>query len=132
MCSVCYTFGMFNIWPYLLRLAISLYFIYPHAQALSLGAKKAKLALFECINQSIQVPEVVTFTIWHSFFVVLGILILIWPRPILPLVFVLLILSTQLYINFSVHSYTSSNMLLFILILVTLALIIYNSRPQFR
>jgi hypothetical protein len=29
------------------------------------------------------------------------------------------------------QSYTSTNMLLFILILVTLALIIYNSRPQF-
>jgi hypothetical protein len=123
---------MFNIWPYLLRLAVALYFIYPHAQALSLGVKKAKLALFECINQSVQIPEVISFTLWHSFFVVLGILILIWPRPVLPLVFVLLILSAQLYINFSVHSYTGSNMLLFILVLVTLALIIYNSRPQFR
>jgi hypothetical protein len=30
------------------------------------------------------------------------------------------------------QSYTSTNMLLFILILVTLALIIYHSRPQFR
>ena len=123
---------MFNIWPYLLRLAVARYFIYPHAQALSLGVKKAKLALFECINQSVQIPEVISFTLWHSFFVVLGILILIWPRPVLPLVFVLLILSAQLYINFSVHSYTGSNMLLFILVLVTLALIIYNSRPQFR
>ena len=123
---------MFNIWPYLLRLAVALYFIYPHAQALSLGVKKAKLALFECINQSVQIPEVISFTLWHSFFVVLGILILIWPRPVLPLVFVLLILSAQLYINFSVHSDTGSNMLLFILVLVTLALIIYNSRPQFR
>lgn len=123
---------MFNIWPYLLRLAVALYFIYPHAQALSLGVKKAKLALFECINQSVQIPEVISFTLWHSFFVVLGILILIWPRPVLPLVFVLLILSAQLYINFSVHSYSGSNMLLFILVLVTLALIIYNSRPQFR
>ena len=123
---------MFNIWPYLLRLAVSLYFIYPHAQALSLGAKKAKMALFECINQSIQVPEVITFTLWHSFFVALGLLILVWPRPILPLIFVLLILSSELYINFSMQSYTSANMLLFVLILVTLALIIFNSRPQFR
>lgn len=123
---------MFNIWPYLLRLAVALYFIYPHAQALTEGAKMAKLALFECINQSTQIPETITFTIWHSFFVLLGVLILIWPRPILPLIFVLIILSSQLYINFSVHSYTSTNMLIFVLILVTLALIIYNSRPQFR
>lgn len=123
---------MFNIWPYLLRLAVALYFIYPHAQALMKGAKKAKLALFECIQQSIQVSQTITFTIWHSFFVILGILILIWPRPILPLILVLIILSGQLYINFSMQSYTSTNMLLFILILVTLALIIYHSRPQFR
>lgn len=123
---------MFNIWPYLLRLAVALYFIYPHVQALTGGVKKAKMALFECLNQSIQVPEVITFTIFHSFFILLGILILIWPRPILPLIIVLLILSSELYINFSVQNYTSSNMLLFVLVLVTLALIIFNSRPQFR
>jgi hypothetical protein len=123
---------MFNIWPYLLRLAVALYFIFPHAQALASGVKKAKMALFECINQSIQIPDTITFTLFHSFFILLGIVILIWPRPILPLVLVLLILSSELYINFSMQSYTSANMLLFILILVTLALIIYNARPQFR
>lgn len=123
---------MFNIWPYLLRLAVALYFIYPHAQALMAGVKKAKMALFECINQSIAVSQSVTFTLWHSFFILLGILILIWPRPILPLIVVLLILSSELYINFSMQSYTSTNMLLFVLVLVTLALIIYHSRPQFR
>lgn len=123
---------MFNIWPYLLRLAVSLYFIYPHAQALAQGVKKAKMALFECLNQSIQISESVTFTIFHSFFIFIGILVLIWPRPILPLIVVLLILSSTLYINFSMQSYTSTNMLLFVLILVTLALIIYHSRPQFR
>ena len=121
------------IWPYLLRLAVALYFIYPHSQALSLGAKKAKMALFECINQSIQIPEAITFTLWHSFFIFLGVLVLIWPRPILPLMVVLIILSTELYINFSLGMYTSTNMLLFILILVTLALIIYTRRAaQFR
>ncbi len=121
---------MFNLWPYLLRLAVALYFIYPHAQALALGAGKMKMAVFGCINEYI--PQTVAFTLWHALFVILGILILIWPRPILPLVVVLLILSSQLYINFSMHSYTSANMLLFVLVLVTLALIIYHSRPQFR
>ncbi len=123
---------MFNLWPYLLRLAVALYFIYPHVQALTEGVKKAKMALFECINQSIQISSTITFTIWHSFFVLLGVLILLWPRPTLPLIGVLLILSSQLYINFSMQSPASSSMLLFILILVTLALIIYHSRPQFR
>ena len=123
---------MFNIWPYLLRLAVAFYFIFPHAQALTLGVKKAKMALFECLNQSMQISEVVTFTIWHSFFIFIGLLVLVWPRPILPLIVVLIILSSSLYINFSMQSYTSTNMLLFVLILVTLALIIYHSRPQFR
>lgn len=121
---------MFNLWPYLLRLAVAYYFIYPHAQALALGVGKVKMAVFGCINEYI--PQTVAFTLWHAFFVVLGILILIWPRPILPLVVVLLILSSELYINFSMHNYTATNMLLFILVLVTLALIIYHSRPQFR
>ena len=83
---------MFNIWPYLLRLAVALYFIYPHAQALALGVKKAKMALFECLRQSVQISESVTFTLWHSFFIFLGIMVLVWPRPILPLILVLLIL----------------------------------------
>jgi hypothetical protein len=121
---------MFSIWPYLLRLAISLYFIYPHAQELMKNAKTLDLAVFSCINDYI--PATIAFSIWHGFFVLLGILILIWPRPILPLVVALVILSTQLYVNFSVQSYSIVNMLLFILVLVTLALIIYHSRPQFR
>jgi hypothetical protein len=121
---------MFNLWPYLLRLAVSFYFMYPHAESMFLGVKKAKLAVFTCINEYI--PATIAFTLWHSMFVILGILVLIWPRPILPLIVVLLILASQLYINFAMQSYTGANMLLFILILVTLALIIYHSRPQFR
>lgn len=121
---------MFNIWPYLLRLSISLYFIYPHAQALAKGAKKVNMAIFACLNDYI--PSTIAYTLWHGLYVVLGILILIWPQPILPLVVALLLLSTQLYINFSLHNYSTTNMLLFVLVLVTLALIIYHSRPQFR
>ena len=119
---------MFNIWPFLLRLALSLYFIYPHGQALAQGVKKMNMAVFGCINEYI--PTTVAFTLWHTFFVLLGILILIWPAPVLPLVLALIIFSTNLYINFSAHSYTAENMFLFILVLVTLALIIYHSRPQ--
>jgi hypothetical protein len=121
---------MFNIWPYLLRLAVTLYFIYPHAQALLLGVKKIQSSIFGCINEYI--PMTIAYTLWHSFFILLGILILIWPRPILPLVVALIILSSELYINFATNSYTITNMLLFILVLVSLALIIYHSRPQFR
>jgi hypothetical protein len=120
---------MFNIWPYFLRLAIALNFIYPHGVEMLHGVKKAHLAVFACVNEYI--PATVAFTLWHSFFVLLGILILIWPRPILPLLVTLIILGSQLYINFAQQSYTIENMLLFILVLVTLALIIYHARPQY-
>jgi hypothetical protein len=44
----------------------------------------------------------------------------------------LIIISSQLYINFAIQGYATNSMLLFILLLVTLALIIYHSRPQLR
>lgn len=121
---------MFNFWPYLLRLAVAGYFIYPHGQALMLGVKKAGVAAFTCVNQYI--PSAIAFTIWNACFVLLGILILIWPRPILPLIIALIVLSSELYIDFALQSSPINNMLLFVLILVSLALIIYHSRPQFR
>lgn len=121
---------MFNVWPYLLRLAISLYFIYPHIMQLLQGAGKINSSIYGCINDYL--PATAAFTVWHGFFVVLGVLILVWPRPIFPLVLALLILSSQLYLNFSIHNYSPVSMLLFILVLVTLSLIIYHSRPQFR
>ena len=121
---------MFNIWPYLLRLAIAFYFIYPHGKSLTEGINTINDAVFSCIDQYI--PSVIAFTVWHSIFVILGVLILVWPRPILPLVFALFILSTQLYIDFATEGSVIMGMLLLILILVTLALIIYHSRPQIR
>lgn len=121
---------MYNIWPHLLRLAVSLYFIYPHTMELLSGIGKINASIFGCINEYI--PSTVAFTIWHGVFVFLGVLILVWPRPIFPLMLALLILSSQLYLNFSMQSYSPISMLLFILVLVTLSLIIYHSRPQFR
>lgn len=121
---------MFNFWPYLLRLAVAFYFIYPHGQALLLGVKKVNLAVFACLNEYI--PKTIAFTLWHACFVLLGILILMWPRPIFPLIIALIILGSQLYINFALQGNAAGSMLLFILILVSLALIIYHSRPQFR
>lgn len=121
---------MFNFWPYLLRLAVAFYFIYPHAQALMAGVKKVGVAAFSCINEYI--PTTIAFTLWHACFVLLGVLILIWPRPILPLIVALIILGSQIYISFALHGNATNSMILFILILVSLALIIYHSRPQFR
>jgi hypothetical protein len=119
-----------NLWPYLLRLAVSLYFIYPHGLALLQGVKKLGTAVFACIDEYI--PQTIAFTLWHGFFVLLGVFILVWPRPVVPLILGLLILSSELYINFSMQSYSIVNMLLFVLVLVTLALIIFHSRNQYR
>ena len=98
--------------------------------ALISGVKKIKMEIFGCINEYL--PVTVGFNLWHGFFIILGFLILLWPRPIFPLVLGLLILSSELYINFSTSAYSPTSMLLFILVLVTLALVIYHSRPQFR
>lgn len=121
---------MFSIWPYLLRLSVALYFIYPHSQNLIQGVDTLQSSIFSCVDAYI--PLTVAFTLWNGFFVFLGLLVLVWPRPVLPLIVALMMLSLELYINFSTHSYATSNMLLFILVLVTLSLIIYHSRPQFR
>lgn len=122
---------MFNLWPYLLRLSVALYFIYPHINNLLLGIKKVNSAMFACLNA--YMPQTIAFTLWNGFFIILGLIILIWPRPIFPLIIAFVVLACQLYLNFSVHTASgATNMLLFILSLVTLALIIYHSRPQFR
>jgi hypothetical protein len=121
---------MFSIWPYLLRLSVALYFIYPHITAFLDGGTTLHNSIFSCVDAFI--PATVAYTLWNGFFVLLGLLVLVWPRPVLPLVIALMMLSLELYINFSTHSYAASNMLLFILVLVTLSLIIYHSRPQFR
>ena len=121
---------MFNIWPYFLRFAIAIYFIYPHVQNFLTGSKKLNTAMFGCLNEYI--PTSIAFTLWNALFIILGVLILILPRPIFPLIISLFVLSSDLYIHFSTNNYTATNMLLFVLVLVNLALIIYHSRPQFR
>lgn len=121
---------MLNLWPYLLRLAVASYFIYPHGISLWNGAQKLSFTVFGCINQYI--PQTVAFTVWHGLFVVLGLLVLLLPRPILPLMIALTSLSIEIYVNFMKVSYTPLTMLLFVLILVTVSLIIYYSRPKHR
>ena len=122
---------MFNIWPYLLRLCVAIYFIYPHINNLLQGVKKVNTAMFACLN--VYMPTTLAFTLWNGFFILLGLVILVWPRPIFPLLLAFIILACQLYLNFSIHNVSPvTNMLLLILSLVTLALIIFHSRPQFR
>lgn len=117
-----------RLWPLLLRIAVGMYFIYPNINKLIEGADTVKMGFFGCINQYI--PVSVAFTTYYGFLIVVGALTIGLIRSIFPLVLALLVLSVQLYINFSIASYTPLTMLLFILILVTLALIIYTSNNR--
>lgn len=113
-----------RLWPLLLRIAIGMYFIYPNLLKLIEGGELLKTSVFGCIGQYI--PATATFTAYYGFLVLVGVLTIALIRSVFPLALALLVLSVQLYINFTAFSYTPLTMLLFILILVTLALIIYT------
>ena len=125
--------NMASVWQYLLRLAIAIYFILNHVKefAANLGlihaANSVKVSgVFSCVNAYI--PATVASSLWHAFFILLGLLILLWPNPTLWLIIGLLVLMSELYINYSAAVFGASSILIIILILVSLALIIYYGR----
>lgn len=120
---------MFNIWPYILRLAIAIYFLYPHGLALFEGMSDFQASIFMCIGDFI--PITAAYIVWHSLFIILGILILIWPRPIMPLIIAIITLVAELYINVQTGFYSATNMLIFVLILVAFSLTIYHSSRSY-
>ncbi len=113
-----------RLWPLLLRIALGMYFIYPNLLKLIEGTTLVQKSLLGCIDQYI--PVTIAFTAYYGFLILVGVLVIALIRYILPLALALIILSAQLYINFKTFSYTPQTMLLFILILVTLAIIIYT------
>ena len=124
---------MKSIWQYLLRLSVAIYFILNHLKsfASNLGiisaAGNVKVnGIFSCVNAYI--PASVASGMWHAFFILLGLLILLWPNPTLWLVIGLLVLMSELYINYNIGIFGASSILILILILVSLALIIYYGR----
>jgi hypothetical protein len=114
-----------SIFPYFLRLALAIYFIWPHLSQILNAAKNLKLnnTIFACASQYL--PTMVTFNIYHALFVLLGLTIMFWPYPIVPLCAGLLVLAFNLYINFSTQNYGVESLYLLALILVSLALLVY-------
>lgn len=117
-----------RLWPLLLRVAIGMYFIYPNLIKLIEGTGTLQMGVFGCVGEYI--PATAAFTVYYGFLVLVGVLIIGLIRSIFPLAIALLILSVQLYVGFSTFSYTPYTMLLFILILVTLAVIIYTQNAN--
>ena len=119
-----YTIHMHNIWPFLIRLAIAIYFIYPNTiKLLNAAVTYKNTGIFACANS--YMPGILAYNLWYGAFVALGVLILIWPRPILPLAIALATLACELYINFGTGNFGLSSILLLVLILISIALIIY-------
>lgn len=115
---------MHNIWPFLIRLAIAIYFIYPNTiKLLNAAVSYKNTGIFACANS--YMPGILAYNLWYGAFVALGVLILIWPRPILPLAIALAALGCELYINFGTGVFGLSSILLLVLILISVALIIY-------
>ena len=114
-----------SIFPYFLRLALAIYFIWPHLSQILNAAKNLKLnnTVFACASQYL--PAAVTFNIYHALFVLLGLTIMFWPYPIVPLCAGLLVLAFNLYINFSTQDYGVESLYLLALVLVSLALLVY-------
>ncbi len=119
-----------RLWPLLLRLSIGLYFVYPHINQLLGNATVIHDGFFGCVGTYI--PFNVAYSLWHGFFVVLGLLVIGLMRSILPLVGSLIVLGLSLYIDFAKGGYSVTTMLLFILMMVNISLILYTANPRFR
>ncbi len=122
-----------NIWPYILRFALGLYFLFNHLPALLNGYKSASLgdSIFACT--SAHIPPIAMFTMWHGGFVLLAMLIILWPRPIVPLSISLFVLFCITYVNFIDLKNISSltNLLILICILINIALIIIYAKNRY-
>ena len=128
-----------NSWQHLLRLSVSVYFILPNAYklyqytaAIKLGGDKVNHlihnTIFACADSYI--PSDIAYTLWYGLFVMLGLLILFTPNPLIFLSMAFMILIGELYINYGNNIYGASSILTIILLLVTLALIIFYGRSR--
>ena len=122
-----------NIWPYILRLALGLYFIFNHLPVLLNGYKNASFnaGIFACTSNYI--PPIAMFTLWHGGFILLAALIILWSRPIAPLSISLFVLFCVAYINFIDIKNISNltNLLTLICILINIALIIIYAKNRY-
>jgi uncharacterized membrane protein len=120
-----------NIWPYILRLALAMYFVFEHLPPLLSGYVRASLpnSIFACTNNFL--PAETTFYIWHGLFLILALLILLWPKPLVFLIISLIILFLEVYLQFETANYNASTLLILISILLNIALLIIYARRQY-
>lgn len=122
-----------NIWPYILRTALALYFLFNHLPVLLKGYKSVAegASMFSCVTSYI--PPIAAFTIWHGGFVLLSIMLILWPKPVAPLSISLFLLLSTAYINFvSTNNINAvNNLLTLICILINIALIIIYAKNRY-
>ena len=128
-----------NSWQHLLRLSVAIYFIIPNTYklyqytvAIKSGGDKVNHLIshtvFACADSYI--PSDIAYTLWYGLFVMLGLLILFTPNPLIFLTMGFMVLVSELYINYGNSIYGATSILTIILILVTLALIIFYGRSR--
>ncbi len=113
-----------SAWPYILRLALSMYFVFNHLPPILSGLKGIKLneSIFACTSEFL--PPIASYNIWHGGFMLLAILILFWPRPVIYLSISLIVLFLETYLSFSIEKYNASTLLMLTCILINIALLI--------
>ncbi len=120
-----------SAWPYILRVALALYYVYAHLPVLLAGFKNIALqksSLFSCVSSYI--PTEVSFTLWHGAFLLLAVLIVLWPRPLVFLCISFFILLATGYIGFA-GTNNPANLLTIICLLLNLALIIIYAKRRY-
>ena len=119
-----------SAWPYILRLALSMYFVFNHLPALLSGLKGVMTGgkIFACTSEFL--PAVASYNLWHGSFILLAALILFWPRPVLFLSISLFVLLIEAYLNFDMNKYGPSTVLIIVSILINIALLIIYGRGR--
>ncbi len=123
-----------RLWPLLLRLAVGVYFVYPHITPFANGLVDLNMTIEKGIYSCVEmyIPIEIGFSLYHGFFVILGLLIIGLMRSVFPLVVGLFVVGLSLYIDFLKEGYSIGTMLLFVLMLVTISLILYTLNPRFN
>ncbi len=118
-----------SAWPYILRLALATYFLSSHLPALLDGFKNVAIdkgSMFSCVEGLM--PTIVAYNIWHGFFALLALAIILWRKPVSFLGLSLVILIIQLYIDFANQINSTSSVLTLISILINITLLIVYGR----
>ena len=121
---------LFSAWPYILRLALAMYFVFNHLPPILSGFKSVASAnsMFACTGEFL--PPIVSFNIWHGFFIVLSAMILLWPRPVLFLSISTFVLLAETYLDFDMSRYGSSTILSMVCTMINIVLLIIYGRPK--